>query len=194
MMGSTPRRSRYAIALCKKEPRGDDVCEKLFGNELEAHEVTLSAYCIDRTEVTVAAYRRCVELGRCSAPPYASGGDALRSARLPGHARHLERRRRLLPVRRRAPAHRGRVGARRARRRGTALSRGATSTTRPRATTAHSRLDDTDDSDGFVELAPVGSFPAGRTPDGIDDMAGNVEEWVADAIDDVDAHYPTRAR
>jgi formylglycine-generating enzyme required for sulfatase activity len=29
--------------------------------------VTLSAYCIDRTEVTVAAYRRCVEAGTCAA-------------------------------------------------------------------------------------------------------------------------------
>ena len=48
-----------------------------------------------------------------------------------------------------------------------------------------------DDSDGFAELAPVGSFPAGRTPDGIDDLAGNVEEWVGDAIDDFfGAHYP----
>src|SRR5262249_40500563 len=41
-------------------------------------------------------------------------------------------------------------------------------------------LDATDDRDGFLELAPVGSFPEGRTPDGIDDMAGNVEEWVSD--------------
>ena len=52
-------------------------------------------------------------------------------------------------------------------------------------------FDEADDSDGFSELAPVGSFPLGRTPDGIDDSAGNVEEWVADAIDDtLGAHYP----
>ncbi|MFO0760036.1 MAG: SUMF1/EgtB/PvdO family nonheme iron enzyme [Byssovorax sp.] len=30
-------------------------------DEHPAHEVTLSAYCLDRTEVTVAAYRACVE-------------------------------------------------------------------------------------------------------------------------------------
>ena len=36
----------------------------------------------------------------------------------------------------------------------------------------------------------MASYPAGRTPDGIDDLAGNVEEWVADAVDDVfNAHY-----
>ena len=41
-------------------------------------------------------------------------------------------------------------------------------------------LDPFEARDGFVELAPVGSFLAGATPDGIHDLAGNVEEWVAD--------------
>jgi formylglycine-generating enzyme required for sulfatase activity len=30
------------------------------------------------------------------------------------------------------------------------------------------------------DTIPVGSFPQGRTPEGLDDMAGNVYEWVAD--------------
>jgi formylglycine-generating enzyme required for sulfatase activity len=38
-----------------------------------------------------------------------------------------------------------------------------------------------DASDGYAELAPVGAFPAGRTPDGLLDLAGNVAEWQADA-------------
>lgn len=37
-----------------------------------------------------------------------------------------------------------------------------------------------DYNDGFAETAPVGSLPAGRSPAGADDMAGNVWEWVAD--------------
>jgi formylglycine-generating enzyme required for sulfatase activity/serine/threonine protein kinase len=39
---------------------------------------------------------------------------------------------------------------------------------------------DPNSDDGFRETAPVGSFPQGRSPYGIEDMAGNVWEWVAD--------------
>lgn len=40
--------------------------------------------------------------------------------------------------------------------------------------------------DGFIDTAPVGSFPAGASPYGAYDMAGNVNEWVADWYD---PHY-----
>jgi formylglycine-generating enzyme required for sulfatase activity len=44
-------------------------------------------------------------------------------------------------------------------------------------------LDPTDASDGFADLAPVGSFPDGKSPLGLLDMAGNAGEWVADLAD-----------
>ncbi len=37
-------------------------------NERPVREVTLSAFCMDRTEVTVAAYAKCAEVGACSRP------------------------------------------------------------------------------------------------------------------------------
>jgi formylglycine-generating enzyme required for sulfatase activity len=39
------------------------------------------------------------------------------------------------------------------------------------------------DDDGYIDTAPVGSYPAGRSFYGAFDMAGNVREWVADWYD-----------
>lgn len=48
---------------CNPERRDD--CE---ANQLPFHEVTLSAYHMDRTEVTVGAFRACVDAGACTPP------------------------------------------------------------------------------------------------------------------------------
>ena len=92
MMGSTDLEVASALSACRAEPfrrrhvgigsgRAAKICDDDdFTQELVAHEVFLSAYWIDRTEVTVARYRRCVAAGACAAPPYASGGHAAPSS------------------------------------------------------------------------------------------------------------------
>lgn len=41
----------------------------------------------------------------------------------------------------------------------------------------------------LLEILPVGSYPAGATPDGVEDMAGNVAQWTSTRY----APYPYRA-
>lgn len=178
-MGSTPNDVIAALTLCLSEPQGHRCSERLFSDEVPAREVELSSYWIDRYEVTVREYRRCVDLGRCRPIPFAEGGIrydrpdfpvslvsyddaerfcAFRSARLPTEAQ-FERAARG-PLGRQFPW-------------GDLYNGGASN---------HGRLafDTTDASDGYAELAPVGSFPSGTTPDGVADLAGNVAEWVSD--------------
>ena len=50
MMGCTP---------------GDDLCDVV---EIPAHRVKVKAFYLDQTEVTLDAYARCVEAGKCAAP------------------------------------------------------------------------------------------------------------------------------
>jgi formylglycine-generating enzyme required for sulfatase activity len=40
-----------------------------------------------------------------------------------------------------------------------------------------------DTADGFLSTAPGGSFPEGRSTEGVDDLTGNVWEWVEDGYD-----------
>src|SRR6476659_965761 len=66
-MGLTEEARRGAVALCKDElgaRAGERLCEgELFDREWPGKNVWLSAFSIDRVEVTVAAYRVCVQAG-----------------------------------------------------------------------------------------------------------------------------------
>ena len=79
--------------------------------------------------------------------------------------------------------------------RGRRVSRGGTSTTPHLANHGALASDETDATDGFTGLAPVGAFPDGATPSGLLDMAGNVAEWVDDlyTLDDEGFGYAEAA-
>jgi sulfatase modifying factor 1 len=180
VMGSTPDEILEASASCSHEPLGYRCNEHTFANELPRRTLELPSFFLDRTEVTAGDYDRCAARGSCpprkleggarrfavSALPatFVSARDAelycqSRHARLP-HERELER-----------------AG------RGTAGRRYPWGNVYASKNANHGRLgiDGSDASDGYAELAPVGAFAAGRTPDGFVDLAGNAAEWTADA-------------
>lgn len=78
VMGSTHEEMLSAFALCHTEPLGiacDD--PRIFRPQREgaAHKVTLSAFELDRAEVSLGAYRRCVDVAACQ-PAHTPTGDA----------------------------------------------------------------------------------------------------------------------
>jgi len=162
------------------------------------YRVYLDAFYIDKTEVTNAQYRACVEAGACNSPSdttyydnadyaqhpvvyvgwdYADTYCRWAGKRLPTEAEWEKTARgtdgRIYPWGNDLDCHKG-------------------------------NFDDEQEidnyvvsgglnCDGHVQTAPVGSFPAGASPYGALDMAGNVWEWVADQYSsDYYGHSPSR--
>jgi formylglycine-generating enzyme required for sulfatase activity len=173
------------------------VAEK-YGDETPAHSVTLSSYCIDKTEVTVSAFTACVTAGKCSAPSEkynsCNGTRSDRSShpvncvtwkqaaaycqwaskRLPTEAEWEYAARgtdgRIYPWGNDPP---------------TAQRLNACD---PDCVELSKRVNIKsvpvyDVSDSWEATAPVGSFVAGASPFGVLDMAGNVSEWTADGFE-----------
>jgi formylglycine-generating enzyme len=180
VLGSTAEQVLEAVQTCGKEPLAYRCTERTFANELPQLRVDSASFWLDRTEVTVAAYERCVSAGACAKRTLEGGArrfaqpdwpvtlvrhaDAeaycrFRGARLPTEA-EFER------------AARGTNGRRYAwgdRYHGSRANHGRLG------------LDESDASDGFGELAPVGAFPSGQTPEGFLDLSGNAGEWTSSA-------------
>ena len=66
-MGSTHAQLDEAFALCSQF---QTCLREAFESEQPAHTVAVDGFWIDRTEVTNAQYRRCVEAGACEAPEF----------------------------------------------------------------------------------------------------------------------------
>ena len=160
-------------------------------DEHPRHKVKLDSFWIDRTEVTNRMYANCVNSGGCTAPQelgafsQASYYDDPRYANYPviyvnwnQAATYCKWVNRQLPSEAQWEYAAG----------------GAHGFTYPWGNDFSCRYGNFDDEtekddhlvagglncDGYPALAPVGSFPAGASPFGALDMAGNVWEWVAD--------------
>jgi formylglycine-generating enzyme required for sulfatase activity len=168
-----------------------------------AHQVTLSPYCFDRTEVTVAAYAVCEQAGTCSRvhrgincnnPEYPVRVNHPRNCvTWPQAHTYCEAQGLRLPTEAEwERAARGNEGR---------LYPWGNEPPSPQ----HARWEPSDPGrayriDGdWAMTDPVGSHPLGSTPEGVHDLAGNVREWVADWYADyspepqVNPHGPSDA-
>jgi sulfatase modifying factor 1 len=184
-MGSNQTQMAFARALCAREvlaPRCRDVdVEASIAAEGVAHAVTLSSFEIDRTEVTIASYQRCVSAGWCAPlepttdPNFARSDFPVTRIRWADAVSYCEWTGGRLPTEAEWEY----------------AARGTADREFPWGNDYNPYLanhgsfaaDPTDATDGFAGLAPVGSFPDGATPSGLLDMAGNVAEWVADVYE-----------
>ena len=185
LMGSTDAEVDQALARCRESYL---YCNDWFyTTEAPQHQVTVDGFWIDRTEVSNAQFRRCVEAGACQAPT-PCGERELAYPDL-SRAKH--------PVVcvdwHDAQAYCAWVGARLpTEAEWEYAARGQEGHAYPwghepagalqnycDANCTESWADQAVD-DGYARTSPVGSYPEGASWCGVLDMAGNVYEWVGD--------------
>jgi eukaryotic-like serine/threonine-protein kinase len=180
------------------------------------HRVKLSAYCLDRTEVTVAAYRRCTveEHGgvKCAAARMTSSDGTEAEKKLRSQLCNGDRSDRdehpincvdwgqadsyctwaggKLPTEAQweyaARGNTGRTYPWGEDRPGPKLLNSCGTECRALGRRLGQKwwMVLYEEDDGAEATSPVGSYPAGASPFGVQDMEGNVSEWVADWYDD----------
>lgn len=181
-LGTSPTELVEVAESCNRRAQTSLCTPEQFSLELSTHqEHTVASFYLERTEVSLLAYNRCVRAGRCRSPrefpshsPQASDPVtgvswedahnycAFHKLRLPTEieweraARGASRR--PYPWGRHFHAQR--------------VNGGSFSLERVRA------------EDGYEGLAPAHSFPQGATPEGLLHLIGNVAEWTATAWGD----------
>lgn len=176
----------------------------LFETERPAHDARLDAFTLDKTEVTVSAYRTCLEQGGCTEPAkgaFCNLGQEDRDTHPMNCVTHAQATAFCSWAGKRLPSEKEWERAARVAHGGKREqpNYGKWEGLYPWGTEAPSRRSANvcgkecrlfgaergqhwpsmwaDDEDGFATTAPVGSFDKGETPDGLVDMAGNVWEW-----------------
>jgi formylglycine-generating enzyme required for sulfatase activity len=171
-------------------------------DEAPAHPVSLSAFEIDRTEVTVGQYWQCVAAGACAAPIAETGESVTHYLNNPTFDNHpvinvpwVEANRYCGWQGKRLPTEaEWELAA------GWDIERGAKLRWPWGNDSPGEKINVVEFSGG--QPAVVGSFPADKSPVGVLDMAGNVSEWVFDwykvdyynVADETDPVGPTNRR
>ena len=189
-MGSDDSGVDTALELC--ETYGVPCVRQYLDKEQPAHKVALDSFWLDRTEVTNAQYRQCLEAGVCNPPRKRSSAtrdsyfddssfddypviwSTLRDARI--YCEFVGAR---LPTEAEWEyAARGPEGL---------LFPWGNEFDGTRLNYCDASCDlawaDETTDDGYADTAPVGNYPQGASWCGALDLAGNVREWTADLYD-----------